>query len=90
MLKVKRENRVGFTAGCWRITRKQAETLCRTHLGEGLPRCGWEKNIRSEKGTVRSPAGVQFPTTFRAWVANRSNAEFILRDENGIIPVEET
>lgn len=85
-MKVKRANRVGFTAGCWRISRAQAKQLC----GGVLPRCGYEKEIRRETGQVWNEAKtVSFQTTFHAYVANHSNAEFVLRDENGILGVTE-
>ena len=85
-MKVKKANRVGFTPGCWKISRAQAKALC----GGTLPRCGYEREIKSEAGYVWNEGRTrQFPTTFRAYVANHSNAEFILRDENGIVGVEE-
>jgi hypothetical protein len=85
-MRVKRTNRIGFTPGCWRITRAQAKALC----GGTLPRCGYEREVKAEPGHVWNEARtVQFPTTFRAWVVNISNAEFRLRDENGIVGVTE-
>jgi len=86
MITVKRANRIGFTAGCWKISRAQAKALC----GGTLPRCGYEREVKSEEGVVWNEARtVSFPTVFKAWVANHSNAEFVLRDENRIIEVRE-
>ena len=85
-MRVSKANRIGFTPGCWKITRAQARQLC----NGTLPRCGYEKEVRAERGMVWNTTRTrQFPTTFRAWVANHSNARFILRDENGILEVEE-
>ncbi len=86
MIKVKKANRAGYTAGCWEITKAQAKELC----GGTLPKCGYERCIKKEKGYVKNEKGDrEFPTTFTAWVENQSDAVFILRDENHIVEVKE-
>lgn len=86
MIVVQKCNRVGFTSGCWRISKRLARRLC----GGRLPLCGWKKCIKTERGQVRSGSkDYYFPAEFTAWVSNHSNAEFILTDENHILEIKE-
>lgn len=86
MITVLKSRRIGFTAGCWKITRAQAKQLC----GGTLPRCGYEREVRREEGIVWNELHTcSFPITRRAWVANRSNTTFVLTDEGRILDVAE-
>jgi len=84
-IKVKTSARIGFSAGCWVITREQARKLC----GGTLPKMGCERCVKVEEGSATYPGGRKFPYTHRAWVQNQSNARFILRDEGHITNTKE-
>ena len=73
---VKKENRYGYTAGCWDIDRRLAKKLCKDYCDRATPRVGYELILKTEKGAMGMPR--------RAYVANLGG-KYRLYDENRIL-----
>ena len=74
LLHIKKESRFGYSAGCWWITKTQAQKLCKEH-GVQLPRIGHDRSL--------------FDNKFRAYISNIAGS-FQLNDESRLIDVHES